>query len=289
MPLFCSSTTFMLKVRRAAVKTWKCFAFNAFVSSSMRYISCGFTADDNNKSKSCPFDALGISNNGDMTTVKAAYRSKCQTEHPDVGGTEEGFRRIRWAYESCCEKLVKTVPRSNSEFDGSSHDSSSKQKDDEGDYTHSYYRYKSKDERYHEQRQMFYYLFSSAEARNDIDNLLSKALRSHCFDAIDVSEPLRLSLRNYHRVTGYGEHHLTSCFAAMEHWEEYTQRRADVTQYHIMLILYTDGPKPGLTAQLISEGVEAIMEQMCVKGIEYDDWSLTLAHKAYRVCPYPST
>ncbi|KAH9579927.1 hypothetical protein LSM04_004494 [Trypanosoma melophagium] len=34
-------------------------------------------------------------------TVKAAYRAKCRTEHPDVGGTDGRFREIAWAYEDC--------------------------------------------------------------------------------------------------------------------------------------------------------------------------------------------
>ncbi|KAH9579929.1 hypothetical protein LSM04_004528 [Trypanosoma melophagium] len=36
-----------------------------------------------------------------IETVKAAYRAKCRTEHPDVGGTDGRFREIAWAYEDC--------------------------------------------------------------------------------------------------------------------------------------------------------------------------------------------
>ncbi|KAH9579878.1 hypothetical protein LSM04_006443 [Trypanosoma melophagium] len=119
-----------------------------------------------------------------------------------------------------------------------------------------------------------------------MEELLLSSLRSHCFDIIEVSEPLALALGHYHLITGYGDQHLQACFTAIDHWEQYTVRRAEAGLYHILLQLYTDLPKPGLTETIITESVETILEGMNTKGLEYDDWTLTLAHKAYRASPY---
>jgi curved DNA-binding protein CbpA len=45
---------------------------------------------------------LGLHTDGvnvDSTLVKAAYKTKVLTEHPDKGGSSEGFRKIQAAYD----------------------------------------------------------------------------------------------------------------------------------------------------------------------------------------------
>ena len=47
---------------------------------------------------STAFDILGIPPDADEATVRAAYREKVKTTHPDQGGDPEAFRRLRQAY-----------------------------------------------------------------------------------------------------------------------------------------------------------------------------------------------
>ncbi|EKF37790.1 chaperone DNAJ protein, putative [Trypanosoma cruzi marinkellei] len=246
-------------------------------------------------SSSCPFAALGISQSSSMETVKEAYRAKCQTEHPDVGGSGTRFLLIKDAYEKCIRRVQEREEMCHGMSSKARVDSAAPEPAEENEEGQSgkYQRqsdawYESQAKRLREQRKLFYGAFPRAKTSNEMDELFYSALHGHCFDTIDVAEPLVLALSHYHRVTGYGAPHLRSCFNTIDQWEEFTESRAGVTMYHILLQLYTDGPKQGLTPTIIAESVEAIMERMCAKGLEYDDWTLTLAHKAYRISPYPS-
>ncbi|MEF8779885.1 MAG: DnaJ domain-containing protein [Haloferacaceae archaeon] len=44
------------------------------------------------------FAELGIDRTTDERAVRTAYRERVKSVHPDQGGTEEGFRRVREAY-----------------------------------------------------------------------------------------------------------------------------------------------------------------------------------------------
>ncbi|WP_096393491.1 J domain-containing protein [Halorubrum trapanicum] len=44
------------------------------------------------------FDELGVSRDADLDAVKGAYRERVKETHPDQGGDEESFRRVREAY-----------------------------------------------------------------------------------------------------------------------------------------------------------------------------------------------
>ncbi|NHN42356.1 J domain-containing protein [Halorubellus sp. JP-L1] len=44
------------------------------------------------------FDALGLQPSADAEAVRSAYRDRVKEAHPDHGGTEESFRRVREAY-----------------------------------------------------------------------------------------------------------------------------------------------------------------------------------------------
>ncbi|PBJ80869.1 chaperone DNAJ protein [Trypanosoma cruzi cruzi] len=246
-------------------------------------------------SSSCPFAALGISQSSSMETVKEAYRAKCQTEHPDVGGSGAKFLFIKDAYEKCSRRVQEREKMCHGMYSKTTVDSAAPERaeEKEGGRSGRYQRqsdvwYESQAKRLGEQRQMFYGAFPRAKTSNEMDELFCSALHCHCFDTIDVAEPLVLALSHYHRVTGYGAPHLRSCFGTIDRWEEFAESRAGATMYHILLQLYTDGPKQGLTPTIITESVEAIMERMGAKGLEYDDWTLRLAHKAYRISPYPS-
>ncbi len=45
------------------------------------------------------WDVLGVGPEASRAEVVAAYRALARVHHPDVGGTEEDFRRLRRAYE----------------------------------------------------------------------------------------------------------------------------------------------------------------------------------------------
>ena len=44
------------------------------------------------------FDELGLDRDADLDAVKGAYRERVKETHPDQGGDEESFRRVREAY-----------------------------------------------------------------------------------------------------------------------------------------------------------------------------------------------
>ncbi|QAU12546.1 J domain-containing protein [Halorubrum sp. BOL3-1] len=44
------------------------------------------------------FDELGVSRDADLDAVKGAYRERAKETHPDQGGDEASFRRVREAY-----------------------------------------------------------------------------------------------------------------------------------------------------------------------------------------------
>jgi curved DNA-binding protein CbpA len=46
-----------------------------------------------------PYETLGIGREADGEAVKAAYRKQVKTAHPDSGGDEEAFGRLRACYE----------------------------------------------------------------------------------------------------------------------------------------------------------------------------------------------
>ncbi|ORC90815.1 chaperone DnaJ protein [Trypanosoma theileri] len=260
-----------------------------YVSGTSRcFISSKGHGEDFSLSGRCPFKTLGISQSSSIEAVKTAYRAKCRTEHPDVGGTDEGFRKIAWAYEECTRRVHERYRKNDGENTSESVNMEDKQWRDENHKQESSTWYESRTELHRRQRQMFYAAFSHSRSIEEMEELLLSSLRSHCFDIIDVSEPLALLLRRLHLITGYGETHLQACFAAMDNWEQYTERRAGAGLYHILLQLYTDFPKPGLTETIITESVETLLERMHTKGLEYDDWTLTLAHKAYRASPWPT-
>lgn len=49
--------------------------------------------------RSSSYDILGIDEDADETEIKQAFRRKALETHPDKGGDEEEFKRVREAYE----------------------------------------------------------------------------------------------------------------------------------------------------------------------------------------------
>ncbi|MEF8807708.1 ferredoxin Fer [Natronomonas sp.] len=47
-----------------------------------------------------PFEVLGVEPGADEETVERAYRQRIKDAHPDHGGSQEAFRRVRRAYEA---------------------------------------------------------------------------------------------------------------------------------------------------------------------------------------------
>ena len=46
-----------------------------------------------------PHEILGVDRNADEAAVREAFREKAQVAHPDQGGSEDEFRRVRDARE----------------------------------------------------------------------------------------------------------------------------------------------------------------------------------------------
>src|SRR5258706_573022 len=46
-----------------------------------------------------PYEDLGVARNADAKVIKRAYRKRVMKEHPDRGGSEEGFKRLQLAYD----------------------------------------------------------------------------------------------------------------------------------------------------------------------------------------------
>ena len=46
-----------------------------------------------------PFDVVGVASGASLEEIKAAFRSRALTLHPDKGGDPEKFRRLQEAYE----------------------------------------------------------------------------------------------------------------------------------------------------------------------------------------------
>ena len=50
--------------------------------------------------RSSSYDILGIDEDADEAEIKQAFRRRALETHPDKGGDEEEFKRVREAYES---------------------------------------------------------------------------------------------------------------------------------------------------------------------------------------------
>ena len=50
-----------------------------------------------------PYDILDIDSDADSEAIKAAYRSRVKETHPDLGGSQEAFKRVERAYERLSE------------------------------------------------------------------------------------------------------------------------------------------------------------------------------------------
>ena len=66
-------------------------------------ISFGADEDDGQGRVAAAFAALGLPATADVEDVKRAYRRRVKEVHPDQGGDEEEFRRIREAYDTARE------------------------------------------------------------------------------------------------------------------------------------------------------------------------------------------
>ena len=52
----------------------------------------------------CVYTVLGLDKNVSQETIKQTYRKLCQEHHPDKGGEEELFKRIKSAYDKISSK-----------------------------------------------------------------------------------------------------------------------------------------------------------------------------------------
>jgi len=58
-----------------------------------------------------PYTVLGVPAGANMEQIRDAYRRKCKTFHPDVGGEEWAFRVLVQSYEMLCTARVMRATR----------------------------------------------------------------------------------------------------------------------------------------------------------------------------------
>ncbi|MDE1993290.1 MAG: J domain-containing protein, partial [Rhizobiaceae bacterium] len=56
-----------------------------------------------------PYEILGIGRDASEEQIKAAYRKKAKTAHPDSGGDVEAFGRLQKAYELLLDPVRRKV------------------------------------------------------------------------------------------------------------------------------------------------------------------------------------
>jgi hypothetical protein len=80
--------------------TWREYAkkFNGFF---------GFTEPTRNKDEEYPYSVFGLKKSSSAEDVKKAYRKSVLKTHPDKGGTNEAFLRVREAWEYFLNHIVK--------------------------------------------------------------------------------------------------------------------------------------------------------------------------------------
>ena len=53
-----------------------------------------------------PYDIIGVARDANTASIKAAYRRRAKTAHPDSGGDVETFARLKAAYELLLDPRV---------------------------------------------------------------------------------------------------------------------------------------------------------------------------------------
>ncbi|RNF06410.1 chaperone DnaJ protein [Trypanosoma rangeli] len=173
-------------------------------------------------SSTCPFATLGISQNSSLGAVKAAYRAKCRTHHPDFGGSELGFCAIKEAYEECASRMRERSKKCHGTFSRKGVHGPAPEPEEEAEngkfWRQSDAWYESHAKCLQKQRKMFYSAFPYAKTIDEMDELFRRLWIVTGSSPIDPGEPLVLALKHYHVVTGHGGQHLHSCFTTIDQW-----------------------------------------------------------------------
>lgn len=233
--------------------------------------------------EACPFSVLGLHRHeATKEDVKKSYQRLAKEHHPDVeGGCQVKFRAIHAAYEQCKAQLEAGYRAPEEGTAGPTwEEHKEKMSHDQKVY-------------YWDQRHVFRRKFEGLLCPDAIDNTLVEAIACGCFAVQDIGEPLSLALGRYHACAdiGLGGNHIARCSRAIDTWEEMTHHKASNFFYHSLLILYIDAltdhchhAQVDYTAA--TEAVTAILEKMTVKGLHHDDWTLTLANRAFKHSPF---
>jgi hypothetical protein len=246
----------------------------------------------------CPFETLGVDRkSASLSDVKEAYRDLCKVHHPDVGGSEEKFKSIQGAYEQCKERIESGFVENPADFEhgptskSSEDDAGEQNEKDEDDRRYEEFRSarsESEARKVEMQRQAFRERFQHIRDADEIDALLLKALESDAFARFDDGEPLALALDRYHHCVPLGEEHVNRCFQGMTLWENFLRKRCSCVFYHVLLTHYTtEAFLHHCDAMTVTQSVERVMERMTAQGLPHDDWTISIANRAFRQLPFP--
>jgi hypothetical protein len=212
-----------------------------------------------------------------------------------VGGSEEKFKDIQGAYEKCKERIESGFVENVDEYENQSSNNAA-----EGcgtsDRDHDEKRYDeyraAKEEEMRQSRGLsrdrFRERFQHVSHPDAVDELLIEAIASDVFSSYDIGEPLALALDRYHHGIPLGDEHITRCFQGMKTWEDSLRKKCSCVFYHMLLTHYTtEAFLHHCDAMTVTQSVERVMERMTEQGLPHDDWTISIANRAFRQLPFP--
>ncbi|UTF52780.1 J domain-containing protein [Natronosalvus rutilus] len=75
------------------------------VTAESEYRKLRLPSADSEPAAPSPYAVLGVGRDAGAEEIRGAYLEKMQTAHPDKGGSEEEFKRVRGAYETLLEEV----------------------------------------------------------------------------------------------------------------------------------------------------------------------------------------
>lgn len=257
----------------------------------------------------CPFLTLGLPKTATRTELKTKYKVLAKANHPDCGGDANKFKEVNEAYMECNrlidekdfdEKYGQQQQQQHTDAHKHEHHHEPRAKrgrrhtcyqsrydDDDGYNDQGYHNEHPNEERSDEERRdRLGMLFDTISDPKEIDELFTHCLKSGVFDKVDIGEPLLRALGRYHAGMHLGLDHVQRCFKAIDQWEEWHHKKAPQSYYHPILVIYSD-PSQNVENPMadISGGVTAILEEIEAKGLQPDDWSMSLASRVFRTSP----
>ena len=233
----------------------------------------------------CPWAKLGVPKGCSQDVLHKEYVKLCKKHHPDAGGTSASFHTIRKAYDTCTYQLKEAADMNAAGV------SSPQRTSQDGAYSGVGFQDENDRAEYRSRmRKQLRTRFQEVRTLNELQNLFRECLLRQLFVEKDAAEPLTRTLQTVHRFVGLGEQHWKLCRELITEWEDHCRMRASSTLFNDILTLYAedqwvmdeDGVELLVPVHDVEEVVTSVLEHMSERGIEPDDWSVTLARFALR-------